>query len=399
MRSLLRYLVVPLYPVLFAAVWVVLPVSGEEHTSARPPQLKHVLLKNGEFLRGTVQRETDYVVVDDGTSRFRIRRDQVAFVGDSLSSLYQFKRSRTDNYSADAQLKLVAWCTDKDFIAAAVYHLAKARHLQPNHHRIPELQARLQVKLQDRGGLVAVDSAKPIAGNDAQLAFKPNAETDATSAKLPAAADESASSAGSPVPLAETPVNTENHELTRYFTSRVQPILLNRCALAHCHGHASDNQFALRRVPGIRQQSRDITIHNLKATSQYIIGSTPDETELLRRATKAHGRSTSKLLVVSKKQQDVLVTWTAALIQKNGGALNKLDANKARTISGAEAAHSSHTLVPPPIVASQNIQASIDKKTDIGDPFNPDIFNRRHGAAEPESDGASEIDDDVATTN
>lgn len=386
MWSLLRNLVVPLCIVPLAMV----PATADKPTQAEAPtqtelaRKKFVLLKNGEFLHGAVDREIDYVVVDDGKSRFKIRRDQVIFVGNDKTALYQYKRSQAKDHSADAQLDLVKWCTDSDFIAAAVHHLAKARYLQPNHPWIPALQLRLQAKIEDRGGFLPKDptsspasqddTEKPLPGSKRIVSTQSGSETDTANEASQTAQHQTANAPGAPDPSAISLAKSENtRALLRHFSSRVQPVLLNRCALAHCHGHAADNGFALRRVPGISQQPRDITIHNLTATMQYMAGSTPDETELIRRATTAHGKSTSKLLTISAKQRNLLAIWIGAVIQENGGTLNGIDP---ANIAGGVPFSAPQTLTPPSIVASKHVQPVTENADGATDPFDPAIFNR-----------------------
>lgn len=332
-------------------------------TAAVQPQgvQLYVLLRNGDYLVGRVSREVNYVVVDDGQTRLRVKRNDVKFVAANLQSLYEYQRAKASDRSPDQQLSLVKWCTDNDLLPAAVFHLAKAKHLRPTHPDIPRLQSRLVVRLEDRDDL---DRGDPLAYIKNSPAVGPEL--------IPA----------NTLP----PEKTEpvfSRVVVAKFSSRVQPVMMNRCALAQCHGHAADNKFALRKVPGIKQQPRAITQHNLALVATYLDSDTPADTKLLKKATTIHGDSKSKLLVLTEKQRAVVENWIVSAIKER---VHSAEVESPNALANEH--YEPKSLTPPQINANHAIQPVGFRKPapEIKDPFDPAIFNQGFEKKDREDD-------------
>jgi hypothetical protein len=73
------------------------------------------------------------------------------------------------------------------------------------------------------------------------------------------------------------------------FAQSIQPMLVNNCSAAACHGQSVSNGFRLLRVPSDSPPSRLLTQRNLHAALEWLDRDTPEASPLLAYATRAHG--------------------------------------------------------------------------------------------------------------
>jgi hypothetical protein len=73
------------------------------------------------------------------------------------------------------------------------------------------------------------------------------------------------------------------------FAQVIQPMLVNNCSAAACHGQSVKNGFRLLRVPADSPPSRLLTQRNLHAALQWLDRDNPEASPLLRFTTQAHG--------------------------------------------------------------------------------------------------------------
>ena len=100
------------------------------------------------------------------------------------------------------------------------------------------------------------------------------------------------------------------------FTQTIQPVLMNHCTTAGCHGPQSDTGYRLLRTPGGRPAGRRMTQRNLHATLQWIDRNKPEASPLLTVPIRPHG--TAKTAVFMKNQTDQykrVIDWVFRLAQ------------------------------------------------------------------------------------
>ncbi len=204
-------------------------------------------------------------------SRMWLPRHRVLFVGPSMESLYVFKKNRIVNWSPGDHFQMSRWCIQHELLLQAAEHYAKVAERHKEHPSVRQLSVELkQQMLADEGfrnfiGLVPVATPTRIASDAVR--------EDSESAVVSASADDSTSVSI----LAK-----------QQFTSRIQPILRNRCSQAACHGYRSPTPLKLFEPYG--QNASRTTSRNLEQLLQYTqIGPRGEMPALLDFATTAHG--------------------------------------------------------------------------------------------------------------
>ena len=102
------------------------------------------------------------------------------------------------------------------------------------------------------------------------------------------------------------------------FSSRVQPLLVNRCATAGCHGTGSKQEFQLHRIKVGQRASRSQVEHNLSVVLDRIDRDRPLSSPLL---TKLRGEPQANGLRISHgnlslEQMHTVRRWIISLSNK-----------------------------------------------------------------------------------
>ena len=212
--------------------------TAASDTEMVPPQI--VLLHNGELLRGPVARDGARVVVRTGIgTTIRLWPEEVALVGVGDEDAYRYQLARIDPRDPAGQLQLTRWCLSVPLLERAARHLEIAAALSPQHRDLDVLRQRLSL-------LRKAPEESPTSQKKVRAVPR---EPPAT----PSVAAES---------LAE-------------FTAHVQPILLNRCGAATCHGRATPSSFSLETASWSHKPRRRVTMQNLQAVLSRLIFCSP----------------------------------------------------------------------------------------------------------------------------
>jgi hypothetical protein len=124
---------------------------------------------------------------------------------------------------------------------------------------------------------------------------------------------------GNETASAARPVSTEGLErlvrslptsTVETFTATIQPMLLNYCATAGCHGPSSQSSFTLSRAPLEKVAARRLTERNLYNTLQWIDHDNPIDSKLLSAAREPHGpNQASGATGVGTAKYQELASW------------------------------------------------------------------------------------------
>jgi hypothetical protein len=311
-------------------VWLAVSWAASAETALGPTQQEgYLLLRNGEVLRGKVFLAGDqyYVALAGGEIRVK-RADAECFCRD-LEEGYRSKRSKIEAPQVQDHLALAEWCLRHKLTGHASRELADALAADPNHPRIALVKRRLELALREPAP-AAVPSAPANAPTHGDL--------DRLVRSLPASTVET-------------------------FTNSIQPLLMNHCATAGCHGPASTGGLRLLRMPAGRTPTRRLTQRNLHATLATVDRKKPAESPLLTLSIAPHGGATSPVFSgrdVEKVRQ--LTAWVHA-------------------VSETKAPSTPDSIDPgPPLLQTMS---NIDEGDGPGDqppasdPFDPEPFNRR----------------------
>ena len=336
-----------------------------------------LVLRNGRVLVGRVCRMGDSYVVslgDDGEAR--LATGDVEMVCGSLDEAYFYKRDRLRGDDLQGRLELAEWCLRNRCSWRAADQLLAVYNVAPAHPRLAVLERRL----------VSTDTETSAAGRASTTSSSsaPDAEPVVTPALLPDGA-------------------------TVYFTQKVQPVLLNRCASNACHGTRSEQQFQLGRSLRGQPMSNRLTQKNLQAALSFVNAKQPEESPLLSAPRQPHGGLSDPVFGVRESAQyDQLLAWVRLVAKRRAdpeSAIADAAAPKPSPIVAGTATDSSpveqasFSLPAPaeldtekPLALGVDVLQRLPAATPVpDDPFDPEAFNREFASppSEPAADPAT----------
>jgi hypothetical protein len=277
---------------LLIALFVLRPdfplAADAQEISTKPPAASRqfILLRNGEVFSGELSEKGEfYVVVNSGSEVNVVRRD-VDVVCQSLDDVYRLKQSRLAPGQIDDRLNLADWCLRQNLFGYAAHELSAALQLDPNNRKAQYVDRRLQLAM--------------------AAATAPSAETKpgAASRRLPATPEE-----------LDRLVRCLPSGTVENFTSIVQPMLVNSCATAGCHGPSSQSKYTLIRTAGGSTPAVRVTQRNLHSTIQWIDNNHPAESKLLAAAREPHGNNATPAASLDSAKYQELVVWVTQVSQ------------------------------------------------------------------------------------
>lgn len=249
------------------------------------PEQGVLLLRNGQAIEGKITRAGQLYYVALANGEIRIKAADVELVCRDVEEGYHRKRAAMRSGSVGDHLELAEWCLRHGLSAQAGGELAAAARADPRHPMIGVLRRRLSLAVEP-----------PKAPRPARPADSPPAASPEELARLVR---------GMPAGTVET------------FTGQIQPVLVNNCTGAGCHGPAAKTAFRLQRTPVGRPPGRLLTQRNLRATLQWVDKTNPSASRLLTAPIRPHG--TARTAIFSHRQMAQyrrLVDWVHRVAQR-----------------------------------------------------------------------------------
>ncbi|MBN2475711.1 MAG: hypothetical protein JXB62_13950 [Pirellulales bacterium] len=354
---------------LIAGVVVLVAVAAVARTAelclSPIPQKGVLLLRNGQTIEGQIARAGDLYYVALPNGEIRVKTADVEFSCRDIEEGYRRKRAAVPSGSAHDHLRLARWCLQHDLPGHAARELADAFQADPNHPMIPILERRLTLAVQ-----------KPV---DRPKETRPPDPT-------PQPEDLERMTRGMP------PGSVEE------FTQTIQPLLVNHCAAAACHGPGTTAEYKLLRMPVGHPPSRLLTQRNLHATLQWIDRDRPAANRLLEAALHPHG--TSKAPIFTSQQTDQyrrIAQWVAQVAAQPAADVPATVSTREKPPVRAMTSDKPGSLIPDraarPMAEPQgrlkpSVKDPFGKTFPVHadapgsdfvplDPFDPEIFNRQ----------------------
>ena len=353
------------------------------------PRQGVVVLHGGQVFTGKITRAGDLYHVVFPNGEIRLRASQVALHCDSIEEAYQRRRETIRPGHAEAHIELARWCQHNGLFDAGLRELTDAAAADPNSPWIPHLTRSLKAAAQSfETPVVDAESAKSLGPTSSDL---------------------------------DRMVRQMSPQSVAAFTSGVQPLLLNSCATGGCHGPNSESQFRLMRGREGGTPSRRVTQRNLHATLEWIDRERPEASPLLTEAIRAHGKA-GKAAFTDKDAMKYrqIVQWVHGIAQTTpsemGGpkTIDPRELAEARAMTagfvepsgesrdsqaGFPVSRAAFSEDPSEEVSCNPSPATngtireparnpVKRGADIerfvpADPFDPEIFNRRHHPTRP----------------
>jgi hypothetical protein len=226
-----------------------------------------LLLRNGEMIQGRVTRCGDRFEIRVPGGEIYVKAAEVQHECRDVQEVYLRKTALIRRDNAMDHFELAQWCIKAGLLENASRELAEATAMAPQHPLIEVLQRRLK----------------------------------AASTPLPQAEPDSKSTSVGPTPQElDRMVRGMPPKTVEIFAQSIQPMLVNNCSAAACHGQSASNGFRLLRLPTDSPPSRLLTQRNLHAALEWLDRDSPEASPLLTYATRPHG--TARVPVFTDRQ-------------------------------------------------------------------------------------------------
>lgn len=219
-----------------------LPIENAFTLDARPPRL--LVLFDGRVLEGTITECPGGYRIESQNGNEVIPFNFIRLAAASLDDAYIKQRDALQKPTASDHLSLAEWCYEYKLYAHATEQLTATLKLEPNRTAALDLLKN-----------IAEISPEQVGGS-LKFVADPATQSKTSSGLTPAGQAE--------------------------FVRRVQPILINRCGDARCHGSAANNHLKLINIRTGRRQQRLESETNLAAVLKMIDRQSPEQSPLLR---------------------------------------------------------------------------------------------------------------------
>jgi hypothetical protein len=332
------------YPVRSGAILVILLVCVAHYVmgqSAPADESGLLLLRNGEVFAGRVTWAGDSYYVQTPGRQLTFAKGNVLLVARNIADAYQQRQAALRATDWQGHQELAAWCVKHEMLDEAARELDLAEETSPGHATTIRLRGAVEILRQRRTAIAANPPASNPPATRRDDALDRLVET-----------------------LPEGAVGT--------FTKSIQPLLVNGCAAAACHGQASTAAYRLVRIDTRQAASRYATLRNLDATLKLIDREQPDRSPLLTAPRAPHATARTAIFGArNAAQYDQLAAWVKHVAGDKGAPTdarsNTSSRPKASTAAGRPKAESP---------AAPREQKSFDQPPAV-DPFDPAGFNNR----------------------
>lgn len=357
-----------------AVAWTpIAPAQTPAGTAAPVPGV--LVLRNGEVFQGgvSVVGKEYRLTLPKGELLFPMA--DVDFCCAAIQDAYQRKQALIAPDNVQEHFLLAQWCLKQNLFAEAAQQLDAVAAVEPNHPMLELLRQRLDL-------LSRHMAEHPSAARPAAPAIS-SEELDRLVRGLPEGTVES-------------------------FTQRIQPVLMNHCATAGCHGPTSNAKFQLARVTSTKTASRRATQRNLLVVLQLVNHDDPLASPLLTVPVRPHGPVQAAIFTDRESAQyRKLVEWVDQATRHapttstvpSIAVQEAMPATALEDIEETKPARATITHRPRPTMAQAKRTAAADprvaprnnpalrpgspagapaaKESPGTDPYDPEVFNKR----------------------
>ena len=315
-------------------------LTAEPPAKGRTESIGLLVLKSGRFVEGRISQSAGGYVVEKSNGSMVVPFGLVEFSAVDRRDAYLTMRSRMKPPTPDRRMTLARWCLTHAMYAETQAELRTVLEVDPQRADARRMLGRLETILHPiRSRRRPKRTQSPGRTRDG---FR-GAKATALAGLKPAGA--------------------------RDFVSTIQPILMNKCGNARCHGSAANNRFRLLRIRTGYRSHRVFVERNLAAVLHEIDRKHPSHSRLLTVPKAGHGRGGRAIFFgpSGEKQYELLRTWTLSVASAPSSPLP----SKQSTAAAPGSRPPEQNATPRPNTAPPRSH---------GDAFDPARFNRAvHG--------------------
>ncbi len=329
---------------------------------ADPSHESQVLVfQNGRTMKGKISRSPNGYVVEHSAGRLVVPFDETRVIGNSLPDAYRRLRETFVDLTAATHYELAKWCWSHQLKEEARAELVMALDRDADHEAARDLLERIDEQLAAARKKPAVKAPEPrIVG-------------------------------GIELPEVESLAGLSRETAAQYST-RIQPLLMNKCANASCHGPKSSSTFRLEPIRGTGPGHRMYSERNLAQVMDQLDLARPRQSPLLTSSDGNHGGMNRAVFfgTTGEKQRKMLSDWVNAVAKERQSAQKQQDrpsvlGKKSENPNGAALKKPLPESGPKPKepvrLASRDEAAATDveeHEEDQVDAFDPEAFNRKY---------------------
>lgn len=248
-----------------------------------------LLHENERVFEGTVYRVGDFYQVQLGAgSKISIPADKVVFVGNSKLEAYDFMRGRVTTWTVGEHFQLTRWCLINGLLDQATAHYQQVSKTHGHYTRVKQLGKELEQKLLEVPGFREYLGLSPLSSDNSAVV---TAAAVGTSPSMVKSAD---------IQSVDILSTTMHPEIAAAYSRKIQPILINRCSQAACHGTMSKNELMIK--PPYAKEFARISTENLTSVLKHISRDSKEISPLMKFATTAHGIQKQAAISVTETQ-------------------------------------------------------------------------------------------------
>lgn len=243
------------------------PGSSLNQTTTSSKDERVLVLRTGRVMKGRIKTISTGWLVSTDRGNAVIPFQQVHFDADDLNEAYLRLRIQNGRPTVASHLRLAEWCLSQNILAEAARELRDALEKDPGNETARLMLDRVDTEIRRRTPEPVPE--QPV--NDVVLIPERDEE--------PQTEEVRSLSGLSP-------------DTAREFVASIQPLLLNKCGNARCHGSAASNDFQLTRLRGGASHSRVVSEKNLASVLRYIDPDQGGTASLLRIVRGSHAGQT-----------------------------------------------------------------------------------------------------------
>ena len=267
-----------------ASLWYVSVLSAKEPISSKNDSL--LLMKSGRIVSGQIGEGAGGYLVKNPSGSMLIPFGDVMFEAKDMHEIYLKQRNSMKFPTANSHLDLARWCISNKLIEEAKSELKDAIRLEPKRSESRLMLQRLMGK---------TEKNRPTVNEKIK---------EAVLTKQMSRPDEATSLTGI------------SREQSAIFVRKIQPVLLNKCGNASCHGSAAKSEFRLTQVHRRYGNQRVSVEKNLAEVLRWIDLDEPARSQLLVKPEKEHPQQGMVVFsgYAARKQKQLIQKWVSAVV-------------------------------------------------------------------------------------